>query len=190
MTKSVFIVNNYEKTVFGHLKKINQNNSSCSNINNLLLSDPYKLIYYYINEYILGNFDNLINKLTLEEYTKISLDLYKLKHTNDKTYEIYRTNLLKTLEVIYQSIIQYKEYIKIRNNYLFAQEKLKILNNIDELKEYLKKLMSGMQILPDISVKAPVYLIKPEILKYIQLYGYPSNNLFDPDKLAEIVNSF
>lgn len=189
MTKSTFIVNNYEKTVFGRFKNVNQNNTSCSNINNLVLSSTYKLIYYYINEYILGNFENLINILTLEEYTKISLELYKLRRLNDPTYEVYRTNLLKTLEVIYQSIFQYKEYIKIRSNYHYVKEQLTILDNIEELKEYINKLMSSMQILQDISVTAQEYSIKPEFLKYIQLYGYPTNNLFDPDKLAELINN-
>ena len=189
MTKSTFIVNNYEKTVFGRFKNVNQNNTSCSNINNLILSNTYKLIYYFINEYILGNFENLINMLTLEEYTKVSLALYNLRDLNDPTYEVYRTNLLKTFEVIYQSIFQYKEYIKIQNNYQYAKEELKILNNIEELKEYINKLMSSMQILQDISVTAPEYSIKPEFLKYIELYGYPANNLFDPDKLAELINN-
>ena len=29
--------------------------------------------------------------------------------------------------------------------------------------------------------------IRPEIIRYIELYGYPGNNVFDTDKLAAII---
>lgn len=160
------------------------------NISNLISSSIFKLIYFYINQYGLGNIDYLINTLTLDKYTTHSIELYNLRIINDKNYETIRKNLDKTLMVLYRSVSQYKEYIKIQNNCKSIEKKLEILNNIDELKIYLNKLLSNMPILPEISVTAPEYSIKPQFLKYIQLHGYPKNGIFDPEKLAEIIITY
>ena len=191
------------KTIFGSktpmynngslfLKKFNinlkDNTSCCMKIHNLIINTCIQKIISFFNLFIAGDFKNLKENLNLEEYNEISVSLYNLKISGCPDYELIRQFIITSFESLYQSTIQQIILENITVNYNLAFDKLKILQNINELKEYINALLRQQHdLIPSISITAPLYNIKPEYIIYINKYGYPTGNVFDSDKLAQIL---
>jgi hypothetical protein len=131
------------------------------------------------------------SSLTSDHFIQLSSELYKLKSilpiTSD--YEVIRKIIVMALEALMQMINKQIEYNTLQNSYNVLSEKAGILDDITKLKEYITILTTNtsMELIPEVTVNAPPIGLKPEIAAYIELYGYPTDGMFDPDKLAAIV---
>jgi hypothetical protein len=82
-------------------------------------------------------------------------------------------------------------YGELKNNEtqcLKYKEDSEILNDIEKLKEYIKQQQLNMNSITSFTIQAQKLNIKPEYLKYIQLYGLPYKMIFDPVLLQEIID--
>lgn len=162
---------------------------------NILLLAMYARLSKYIDtiklmftEYTNGNFAVVANILTLSVYQEISLELNKLKMDEClyPDYESLRKNYTFVLSGLYQSILQYATLIDVKLQLERCKERSAILNDPVKLKEYINQLKQ--KIFPDSTIQVIKATVKPEYLEYIKRYGYPQGNVFDPDKLARIIN--
>ena len=160
-------------------------------IHKLVISDSVKQIINYYSELITGNYDAVASSLTSDHFIQLSSELYKLKSILPDTsdYEIIRKIIVMSLEALMQMINKQLEYNTLENSYNVVSEKASILDDITKLKEYITILTTNTSIalIPEVTVNAPPIGLKPEIAAYIELYGYPKDGMFDPDKLAAIV---
>lgn len=154
------------------------------------LSKYIESIKMLLYEYSLGNISLVSSILTLETYGQISVELNKLSLKDKKyaEYEKLRKNYTYAIAGLYQSTIQHTEYASCKFTVEELMEKLKILDDPEKLRDYILRFKSK-NYFPDTSVQIIKAKINPEYLEYIKLYGYPEGNVFDPDKLAEIILS-
>ena len=61
------------------------------------------------------------------------------------------------------------------------------MHNTEKLKEFIENLSMTSHILPEVVVSAPLMKIKPEYALYMKKYGVPTNGVWKPDLLAEMV---
>jgi hypothetical protein len=104
-------------------------------------------------------------------------------------YEQLRITIKYALQGLYKAIQQYQILLETNIKLASVTERASILDDMKKLKEFVKTLKGGGNIFPDLIITAPMAKIKPEYLEYIQLYGYPSNGVFDMDKLGAILIS-
>jgi hypothetical protein len=166
-------------------------NNDCSKILDMFVKlsnyiESIKILFY---EYSLGNISIVASILTRQAYENISVEFTKLSANEDKypKYEKLRKNYVYAISGLYQSLLQNLTLIECKNSLKTALDKASILDDPDKLKEYINRFKSC--IFPDTSVQIISAKIKPEYLEYIKLYGYPSSNIFDPDKLGRIILS-
>jgi hypothetical protein len=161
---------------------------------NLLLLVMYARLAKYVEtiqilftEYTAGNFGIVANILTLSVYEEIALELNKLAMDEFlyPDYETLRKNYTYVIAGLYQSVLQYSYLVDAQYKLEQCNEKAEILNDPVKLKEYISRLKRS--IFPETTIQTIKATIKPEYLEYIRLYGYPEGNVFDPDKLAQII---
>lgn len=167
----------------------NIKNRECSNILDMFVKlsnyiESIKILFY---EYSLGNISMVASILTLKTYETISTEFAKLSVSEKKypKYEQLRKNYVYAITGLYQSLLQNLKLNECNTTLTSALDKASILDNPVKLKEYINTFKST--IFPDTSVQIISAKIKPEYLEYIKLYGYPENNIFDPDKLGNII---
>ena len=148
--------------------------------------ESIKMLFYV---YSLGNISMVESILTRKTYESISVEFTKLSVNEEKypKYEKLRKNYVYAISGLYQSLLQNLNLNECSNRLNSALNKASILDDPEKLKEYINKFKSS--IFPDTSVQIISAKIKPEYLEYIKLYGYPSSNVFDPDKLGQIILS-
>jgi hypothetical protein len=164
-------------------------NDDCSRMNDMFIKlsnyiDSIKILFY---EYSLGNISIVESILTRQTYETISVEFTKLSVNEEKypKYEKLRKNYVYAISGLYQSLLQNLNLTELSNRLNSAIDRASILDDPEKLKEYINKFKS--YIFPDTSIKIISVKIKPEYLEYINLYGYPSSNIFEPDKLGEII---
>lgn len=136
-----------------------------------------------------GQFSQVLVLLTRDKYNALAIELLHLANPNNPIYEQIRTTIARALEGLYQGILQYIVLINTEYKLIKASEKASILDDMCKLKEYLEHMKETLCILPDSEVSIVQASVKPEYLRYIQLYGYPEGGVFEVDKLAEILKS-
>jgi hypothetical protein len=145
----------------------------CSDDNDfikLMKSCVYKNIYFYIIKYINNNFSYLIENLTTKEYETLSVELYNFRKPQKIYYEIFRKNVGSALQVVYQSTFIYRKYILLEKSYINDEQKLTILDNVEQLKDYLTKLISSIAEFDSMNVTMAPLVIRQEYLIYYQMY--------------------
>jgi hypothetical protein len=164
-------------------------NNDCSKILEMFVKlsnyiESIKILFY---EYSLGNISIVASILTRQTYEQISIEFTKLSANEQKypKYEKLRKNYVYAITGLYQSLLQNLKLDDSHSRLQAALDKASILDDPEKLKEYINKFKS--KIFPDTTVQIISAKIKPEYLEYIKLYGYPSSNIFDPDKLGEII---
>ena len=90
-----------------------------------------------------------------------------------------------------QMIYQYLSYTELQTKLNAASEKAAILDDIQALENYIKKLTesANVSVFPEVSFTAPLFSVKPEIQRYIDLYGFPEGGVFDVDKLGALMSN-
>lgn len=127
--------------------------------------------------------------LTTDETQKILYDLHDIKQ---KVGECFHSII-----TMYQNIFKSIRYFYFLEGELRSQqtncEKYKedstILNDIQKLKEYIAKMQLNINSLTTVNVKSKNLNVKPEYVKYIQLYGLPHKVMFNEVLLQEIKDS-
>ena len=155
---------------------------------NLVISNCFIQISELMYQYSKGNFEYLITNLNNISFSKLSLELYKLKKNKHPVYELIRINLVHSLEGLLQCVYQSKELQSTLLLVAKYKEGYTILHDKTLLQEYLDNLKNSFSSLPECIIKPVQAVIKPEIIEYIKLYGFPANAIFEADKLAEIID--
>lgn len=164
-------------------------NDACSKMLNMFIKlsnyiESIKILFY---EYSLGNIDMVASILNMQTYETISVEFKKLSVSEQKypKYEQLRQNYIYAITGLYQSLLQNLKLKEAKTSLASALDRASILDDPVKLKNYINTFKSA--IFPDTSVQIISATIKPEYLEYIKLYGYPASNIFDPDKLGDII---
>ena len=154
-----------------------------------LLAKQMEIINIFLLEYSLGNYQNVVNMFTRDKNYKLAVAL-KLFAVNPLLYPDYET-IRKTanyaLQGINQVILQHLTLKDTQEKLLVALEVESILYNMTKLQKYIDKLKTSHNSLPDVNISIVKAIVSPEILAYINQYGYPSGGVFDTDKMAIIL---
>jgi hypothetical protein len=160
-------------------------------IHEMVISNCVTTIINYYSNFALGKFEQVRGSLTTDVFETLSKELYLLKRSFSDTsdYEIIRNIIVKSFESLMQMIYQYLNYTEIVTKFEAASGKAAILDDMQALEEYIKKLSesANISVLPEVSFTAPLFTVKPEIQRYIDLYGFPEGGVFDVDKLGALV---
>ena len=193
LKKSLFVKNSSK---YGH-SLINSGSAGDSYsyelmlIHKLTIHNSIKKITDYYTNFSLGKFDSVVESLTQTEFRKISTALYGLKKNKRyKIYEFILANLMRSFESLMQSVYQYV-YLQVTEDKLEeALKKAGILDDMVLLEQYCTELREKMRMkfIPDVSVAAPMFSLRPEYETYIRMYGFPEGGVFRSDLLGEIIS--
>lgn len=126
------------------------------------------------NLYAQGTLDVLRKVFDFDKYKSI---VWRLHRSNDDVSDEYSKLVRmfsKSIEGLYKAVLSKQD----------CDTKIQQLESVIEQFKSKRPQTSSLNQSTNLEV---VGLIKPEIKKYIALYGYPSNHIFDPEKLAKIV---
>jgi hypothetical protein len=153
------------------------------------LSAVVDTINMLMKEYSTGNFYAVSNILTQQTYNTLSLSLANIAVSANKypEYETIRKSTTAALGGLYQSILQYSEYLDVQAQLEISKERESILHDKVKLREYIEKLNQNRRLFPDSVVQAKKATLKPEYAEYVKYFGFPEGAVFEPDKLAFIL---
>ena len=184
--KSIFN-NNYYSNGTGNGN--GQISNEAALIHQLVINKSVIQISEYFKSYASGNFDSVVNSLDPAVFENISVALNKLI-ANKKyiDYEFIRSNLVNSLNALWQSVRQYMDLQTVIRELVAAEDRISILDDLVKLEEYINNLKKHtlVTIIPEVDVNVPLLTIKEPYNTYIKVYGLPSGGAFDPDKLAQI----
>lgn len=156
----------------------------------------------YLNYFRDASFNDLNTLFTQEVYTSLAgLIVTKfgtgLNYSNILSYEAvydsglfthYQENSYKILDGLNRAIELYGENRNQSARILTLEEKEKILEDMELLREYLKKKSMPMQSLAvNTTINFGSIIIKPQYELYFQRHGPPPEGVFDTEKLAIII---
>jgi len=142
-----------------------------------------------MDEYSKGNFYTVANILTQRMYNNLSISLANLVLTTNKfpEYEVLRKSTVLGLGGLWQSIMQYSEYVDIKAQLAIAKDHESILYDSVKLREYINQFNQRRVLFPDSNVRAMAATLKPEYAEYVKQFGFPKGAVFEPDKLAQVL---
>lgn len=147
-----------------------------------------KKLIEWANLYLTGELTTLREELTLDIYTKYSRKIFSLKTRKLTDTELVRRTAASFLTTLYSALSIYEDYqiVTLNNNVL--KERVKTLDDMDLLREYLEELQRNLstEVFGSHDVSVTAVKVDPEYIEYIQLYGYPLNGVFDVDLLGAI----
>jgi hypothetical protein len=152
-----------------------------------VLADYSVIIQKLLFDFSLGNFQNVSKLLTLRYYQYLSVKLSQITFTDYPIYEQLRLSTKYSLQGLYKGIQQYNVLVNTQKNLITMTEKASILDDMTKLKNYISGLKKNVALFPDMNITVARATIKPEYAEYIRLYGYPSNGIFDMDRLGLIL---
>ena len=183
-SKSMFN-NNYYKSGNGN----GQISNEASLIHQLVINKCVIQLSEYFKSYASGNFDSVVDSLDEAVFANISVALNKLiANKKYMDYEFIRSNLVNSLNALWQSVRQYMDLQKVLRELVAAEARITILDDLVKLEEYINSLRNHtlVTIIPEVDVNVQLLTIKEPYNTYIKVYGYPPGGAFDPDRLAQI----
>lgn len=191
----MFVNANTRKTVFSRnvssANGIIGSSSSSTTLSNYYskLAVIVQTLNTLMTEYSKGNFYAVANILTLNAYNSYSISLANLAQSPFQypEYETLRMSSTSALAGLYQSILQYSNYLNLEEQLRVSRQHENILYNPTLLSEFISKMQQNRQLFPESTVEAPMATLKPEYAAYIAQYGFPQGGVFDPDRLASIL---
>lgn len=153
------------------------------------LSKVVETVNTLMKEYSQGNFYAVANILTLETYNKLSINLANLAVSSNKypEYETIRNSSTTALGGLYQSILQYSELVNVQLQLDISKDRESILYDRTKLQEFIDKMNQQRQIFPESNVQVIKATLKPEYAAYVKQFGFPEGAVFEPDKLAFVL---
>jgi hypothetical protein len=154
----------------------------------------------YTTLYTSGDFSTLKTKYNEAEINRLTANTQRSKYYNDtvqkligfqydsNTFSLYQDNMLRSLRSLYLAMREHDNFIYANS---LANEKNAILTSKEMLIEYIqtvftdKSNMEAFNISQSFNVTAE---LKPWYGLYFQMYGAPSNGVFDALKMAEVVD--
>ena len=121
--------------------------------------------------YSTGNYTKLQEELTYEVYNTLSQSLFKESYDKSIGYTNVYSALNRSLEGLYKSTLLEETH---KNEIADLKGKLNLAKNPAG---GLLSVTAQMEVIAE---------VKPEILEYIRLYGFPEGAVFETGKLAEI----
>lgn len=162
-------------------------------IRQLMLSSTMMNLTTYYTNYINGQFSAVATPFNVDnEFSKLSFALSKLrKNSKYTTYEMVRTSIVTSLELLQQSLNQYIDRMTATSQLAGYKEKADILDSAEKLELYIQGLndTSEMSVFPQVTVTAPLFSMKVEYVRYIEEYGFPEGGVFDAELLAVILHN-
>jgi hypothetical protein len=158
----------------------------------LLISSLKRLmdaIHQYLDDfigYLKGDLESLPPNIDTAIIQTLSSTFYNLRQpsllsTVYEDYRLFTTSLISSFQNI---SLQVSSCQLMESQLQSALEKAAILDDINKLKEYIKKLKSRMDIIPEQIVSVPLAQIKEPFNTYIKMFGFPAGMLWEPDKLG------
>ena len=168
-----FIKDLYNETIPD--KKIDKINEELETVLNNLYKNVGEDLEKLLKLYSTGDFTKLQEELTYEVYNELSQALFKESYEKSIGYTNVYSALNRSLEGLYKSTLIENSH---KNEIADLKGKLELAKNPSGS---LLSVTAQMDIVAD---------VKPEILEYIRLYGFPKGGVFEPEKLTEIINKF
>jgi len=146
-------------------------------------------IHQYLDDfigYLKGDLESLPPNIDTSIIQTLSSTFYNLRQpsllsTVYEDYRLFTTSLISSFQNI---SLQVSSCQLMESQLQSALEKAAILDDINKLKEYIKKLKSRMDIIPEQIVSVPLAQIKEPFNTYIKMFGFPAGMLWEPDKLG------
>jgi hypothetical protein len=163
-----------------------QNNCDCAFYNSLFKNDTIIQINNLLTNYNTNIYSNNELYIDLDTYNNYNVCLKKIQQKIDSNccfcniINIYED----ILKIIWASYNKRNDYFNLVEESKKWKEDSKILNDKELLQEFIKNMETTPLI--SITVNSINCMIKPQYLRYFELYGIPNNLEFDPIKLMEI----
>lgn len=127
-----------------------------------------------LQQFISGDLEGIKTALTSEFYNQLAIKLSDEKCERFPYYEHIRLLINRSLEILEKTIIIEAD----------LQEELnRVKNELDQCRNPAAPLFELEAAIETVAS------IRPEYLKYIQLYGMPEGGVFDTEKLADVIKS-
>jgi hypothetical protein len=154
------------------------------------LADILDTIIKLFYNFSIGNYKYVETHLTETLYYNLSIKLLSLQQDGYlfPDYENFRITITRGLEGIKKAMNLYRTLESTDIKLRMAEARAGILDNMDQLKEFINNLGGSVSIFNDITVTSVAAQLKPEIAIYLKLYGYPEGGVFDMEKLANAIN--
>ena len=150
--------------------------STVSNLETILIklyNCVGKDLLTFTNKYSLGLTEELSDKYTYDVYSKLVQSVFNCSFISSTGYTKLREIVMDSIEGLRQNILQTNTY---------KTELSTLQNIISQLKSETQPHVLNEQITLNIIAE-----IRPEIIKYINKYGFPSGGVFDTTLLGEIM---
>lgn len=141
--------------------------------------------------YTIGDYDSLKSLLTLNKYRALSASLGNLfnESGNDSVLNVIIQTAKQTLQGLQRAYMQNDELINVSQQYLLCMQRCDILDDMEKLQEYIRSLNNSRHAgaFGEYTISSTVPAkIPDEYLKYIIVYGYPVDGVFDSVRLANV----
>jgi len=150
----------------------------------------------YLKYFSSGDFKTLLETLTRTQVRILGRKIYEIQKQIGFSSESNFQNKLRlflkeVLEGLQMSIITHNNYEVLKIESTEAFEKAEILDDQDKLIAYItEKNKNKYSFIDDITITTTRLNIKVEYQLYIDLYGFPTNGIFDQDLLNEIIDKY
>jgi len=152
-----------------------------------VFAQTLNLMFY---QYSLGNIKQVAALLTRELYNNLAIKLSRLKQSAVlyPEYEYLRNGIANSLAGLNQSVIQYATMLDTQGKLVECQAQEAILYDMTKLQAFLDARKQTKYLFGEMNVTVAKAELKPVYAKYVELYGFPSGAVFEPDKLANATN--
>jgi len=184
--KTMFLTsNNLNNSKFISQAKKNQTELTLYNT----LAAATTVINNLLVQFSLGNFEYIAKTLTKSYYNTLSILIVNLRQKVNVNpgYEKFRLLINNALSGLLQCTTQYIVVLNAQAELASAQEDSNILHDMTLLQAYLTKLQEEKSVVPATAITATKAELKPQYALYVKLYGFPTNGIFDPQKLGQCI---
>ena len=124
--------------------------------------------------------------MTSIQATTLAGLLNRIKIPAGSNAENARQVLLSSIETLLAAINTYTQHQNNLQTVAALESKASILDNLQNLIDYVNLIQTSP--FPPATITIVAAQIKPEYVRYIELYGKPLNGAFDPSLLADILS--
>lgn len=184
--KTVFLTsNNLNNSKF--LSQAKKNQTALTMYDTLATATT--IINNLLVQFSLGNFEYIAKTLTKSYYNTLSILIVNLRQSANVNpgYEKFRILINNALSGLLQCTTQYIVVLNAQAELASAQEDSNILHDMTLLQAYLTKLQEEKSVVPATAITATKAELKSEYALYVKLYGFPTNGIFDPQKLGQCI---